>query len=422
MVLCVSHLLLIASSVSMIIVSLSMFFGYKPKKKKAPFLIACAVFAAVSVCMSLLLKEGETAESMHDFLQILSNMSLPYFLFKSGRKSTFALFGFVMPSFSDIICSAVASRMSNMTNEKLVLIYIVCYFLITVLVMVLSRVLPVKFSPDFLETIPVFVYIAIFIFLLSNYYGMQAGQDAAFSATVAKVLRILSSAFVIVSIIVVVMRYISALNTQKEYEKQLDAEIRHYEEMMRKNGDIRAFRHDYKNNLFSLNALMSGGKTEEAQQYISELSQALENTKNSFQTGNYLADAILSDKAEAAAQSGTKIDFSGTIPKDWIKNSDLCTVLSNSLDNAVRACGEIPDAVISVKCKETDNSAVISISNPVLKKVEIKNNRIKTTKADSLNHGIGLANVEKTARKYDGYMKLSCDDSVFEIKTGFIKQ
>lgn len=414
------HLLLLTSSVSMILVSLYVFFDYETRKNKVPFIVASVVTAAATLLALYLMKGDENREFVFDLIQIAANMFLPYLLLKSGKKSTFALYGFVLPAFSDIIASLISSRFGELSENIMILMYCAIFAATTALVIILRRALPIKFSPDFLETIPVYVYIIIFIYLLSNYYSLEVAQDESFYVGVANVLKVISAVLVTVSVVVIVMRYINVLNLQKEAEKQLEAEIHHYEDMMRKNSDIRSFRHDYKNNLFSLNALMNDGRTDEAQKYISELAGALENTSNRFQTGNYLADAIISEKAEIASGSGTEISFSGTIPKDWIKNNDLCAILSNSLDNAVRACESIENAVISVVSKETQNSVVISVSNPVTKRVEIKNNRIKTTKSDSQNHGIGLANIERTAKKYNGYMKLSCTDTEFELKVGLI--
>ena len=414
------HLLLLTTSVSMIFVSLYVFFGYEARKNKVPFIIASAVSAAVAVLLIYFTKGSEDAEFMFDLWQIAANMFLPYLLFKSGRKATFALYGFVLPSFSDIIASLISSKIGDISENATIIMYIAIFVATTLLIIILRKALPIKFTPEFLETIPVYVYVIIFIYLFSNYYSIELAQDASFHVEVANILKVVSAILVTVSVVVIVIRYINVLNLQKESEKQLEAEIHHYEDMMRKNSDIRSFRHDYKNNLFSLNALMTDGRTDEAQKYISELAGALENTSNNYQTGNYLADAIISEKSENASKSGTKISFSGTIPKDWIKNNDLCAILSNSLDNAVRACEPIENAVVTVSSKETPNSVVISVANPVTKRVEIKNSRIKTTKSDSQNHGIGLANIERTAKKYNGYMKLSCTDTEFEIKVGLI--
>lgn len=54
----------------------------------------------------------------------------------------------------------------------------------------------------------------------------------------------------------------------------------------------------------------------------------------------------------------------------------------------------------------------LSFTNPA-KDVKIANNRIKTTKSDKKNHGIGLKNVENVAKKYSGNMLLSFANNEF---------
>ena len=206
------HLLLLTTSVSMILVSLYVFFGYEARKNKLPFIIVSAVSAAVAVLLIYFTKGSEDGEFMFDLWQIAANMFLPYLLFKPGRKATLALYGFVLPSFSDIIASLISSKVGIDSNNKLIIVYISIFIATTLLIMVLRKALPIKFTPEFLETIPVFVYIIIFIYLLSNYYSLEAAQDASFYVGVANVLNVVSAILVTVSVVVIVIRYINVLN------------------------------------------------------------------------------------------------------------------------------------------------------------------------------------------------------------------
>ncbi len=75
---------------------------------------------------------------------------------------------------------------------------------------------------------------------------------------------------------------------------------------------------------------------------------------------------LLSEKSESAANIGTQIQFSGFI-SDEIPAVDLCTMLSNALDNAIEACEKLSltdSAVITVKCAVVQNVQVIKLSNP----------------------------------------------------------
>lgn len=190
----------------------------------------------------------------------------------------------------------------------------------------------------------------------------------------------------------------------------------HYESMMEATRDIRSFRHDVKNNLFALNIMLSQGRLDEAKKYVENLSGIIDETKRfSFCTGNYLADAILGDKAATAVKDGTKILFLGSIPEKGIEKNDLCTVLTNALDNAIEACSDIPDSVITIDSRETDFGCRINIGNPVKVEPQIKNGMIKTSKSDKNNHGFGLENIRRTVEKYNGFVKATCENKLFNL-------
>ena len=245
----------------------------------------------------------------------------------------------------------------------------------------------------------------------SAYYELQEGaaDDRAFVA----IMKLISIGLLIGSIIYVVSLYMRISAKNEENEMLLEAELRRYEDTIIKNEEIRRFRHDYINNLLSLGALIGNEKNKEASEYIKDLTNRLENTKINFNTGNYLADAIISDKAKRAESDGNKIEFYGYFPCAGIKNSDVCTILSNLLDNAIEACATYPPCTIKVTSEIKRGGTVITVSNPVKNRVEIKYNTIKTSKADGSNHGYGIGNVRSVAKKYAGELRLTCEDGVF---------
>ena len=132
-----------------------------------------------------------------------------------------------------------------------------------------------------------------------------------------------------------------------------------------------------------------------------------------FYTGNRLADAILSDKSSALGDN-CRIEYSGIIPSS-IENVDLCVILTNALDNAAEACQKIQShSVISVQASKQQGYFVLSIKNPTAC-TENYSYIPSSTKSDSGQHGIGLHNIESTVKKYDGQMKVKCENGFFEL-------
>ena len=206
-------------------------------------------------------------------------------------------------------------------------------------------------------------------------------------------------------------------NLTKNYEEQIEAQALHYSELSRSNLEVRKFRHNLKNIKIGVGKLINEGRYNEALTML-ELADDSKSSLLAFDTGNGIVDALLADKQKKAAPTNIKIDFEGAVPEENIPATELCVLFGNTIDNAIEACRSLDnnaDKVIKVECKCNSGFMFINMSNPVDKPIAIKNNTIKTTKADQSLHGFGLYSLDKVVKKHNGEMKLSCDDNVFNL-------
>ena len=393
---------------------LNKFLGYELRVKKVPLIITSVALAAL-----MFLLVWKNLIDIANISMALFYMITPYMALDLKKKKLFILFGFVLDCFFDVLTQVftLLFRIKSSTiiyNTIFSAWFLVCIFISLLLYYKKHFVIP-KF---FLEQIPTIFYILFFIafFVIS----LMLDKD---KETFGLLELYLAGGFVIISffgISYIVVKYITVFSKQKESEIQLEMQAEHYQDLAEKNRDIRRFRHDIKNNLLALDILLSDGKYDEAKKYIDSMNESVKETENRFSTGSYLADAILSHKADEIKNDKLDIEFSGTVPSERISNNDLCTILTNSIDNAARACKEVAPCKINVTSDETEKGCTITVSNPVLKKVEIKNDSIKTSKKDAQNHGFGIENIKKVAEKYRGFVRLSCTDSEFTIKVGLL--
>lgn len=153
-----------------------------------------------------------------------------------------------------------------------------------------------------------------------------------------------------------------------------------------------------------LQATLEKKQLDEALDYVKRITKQEIIDANKFSSGNQIADSILSEKNELAANTGTQIKFSGFI-SDEIAAVDLCAMLSNALDNAIEACEKLSSAdsaVITMKCAVVQNVQVIKLSNPN----PDNKNSTETSKLDKENHGFGLYNIRRTVEKLGGEMRI----------------
>lgn len=211
----------------------------------------------------------------------------------------------------------------------------------------------------------------------------------------------------------------SHLKLQNEmYEKELQNQAEHYSMLARSNYELRRFRHDFKNIKIGITKCLSDGDGDSALKILQSNEDELNSSESisGYDSGNGIVDAILAEKQSRGVKSNTKVVFSGSAPAS-LAPVDLCVIFGNTVDNALEACERFPSELekeIKVTSQCSSGFCFISISNPVIENVTIKNNAVKTTKHDSYFHGFGLYSLFQTAKKYDGQVALSCENNVFK--------
>lgn len=266
----------------------------------------------------------------------------------------------------------------------------------------------------------VYVLILLALVLIGNLCGNMAvpNEELLFSHNINNFFIVVTVLIFIVIIILFVFNSISKYyyaSISKLMEKQVEEQIRYYNRIDKLNENLREFRHDYRNHMISLQALLECSAYEEAMEYVKDITKQDMIEAHKFFSGNQMADAIMNDKNEYASKNGSTICFDGFI-SDEIPSSDLCIILSNALDNAVEACSYIisdKPKEIEVKCAVRQNIQVICISNPN------ERDSTETLKADKENHGFGLYNIRRTVEKLNGQMQIPSKVPFFVLELEF---
>lgn len=243
----------------------------------------------------------------------------------------------------------------------------------------------------------------------------------SYSQTIMNALILLSILSSLVVMVFMLMNCISKFyfeSTSQLLNKQVKLQLDHYSRIDQLNKEVREFRHDYRNHMVCLHTLLNSGKTEEALEYLCSITDHTVRSLRSFHTGNSVADAILSDKFNTARVSGCDMEFTGAI-SDRISAFDICTILSNALDNSIEACQRCGDDVekkIFVNCSVDGNIQLIQVKNP---SVGGQVNG-KTSKADKENHGFGLYNIKRTVTAMEGRVTIPTTSPEFVLQLEFM--
>ena len=190
--------------------------------------------------------------------------------------------------------------------------------------------------------------------------------------------------------------------------KQLEQQFSYYKDKQTEELRIRSLYHDMKNHLLLLEEYPQNTKL------ISGLKRQLDDFENYYNTGNEFLNVIIRDKARKAKEN--QIDFKCTIQfgnMNFINPLDISTIFGNALDNAIEATIKLPpeERIVTVRGKQIQEMFIIIVENSAK-----AGNTNKTSKADTLLHGFGIANIKKAVEKYNGQITTRYQDNRFEIR------
>lgn len=336
-----------------------------------------------------------------------------------------ALVTIVLQEFCAVICSVVYAALPNeilavQYSRWTIQIVILLIILITVLFQSHKIGKHIIAFENIYDVIPKRVFVFAFLSLFTESGIIELLDfDASYLPDKMHFVRILLFVLTVINAIIITTLVNSVIygkyndNLNQMLKRQVDSQLSHYEKREQLNTETRSFRHDFNNHIKCLESMMATEKYTEVRSYLQNLSGMMPSGEFLFRTGNYIADAILTEIQEA--NENVKVEFKGMIPQS-IDNSDLCVILSNALDNAAEACGELSGSnTISVYGNCQQGIFVLIISNPTTREGYSADEMPKTSKRDRISHGFGLSNIQRVVKKYNGAIHTLLDNGIFTL-------
>lgn len=172
------------------------------------------------------------------------------------------------------------------------------------------------------------------------------------------------------------------------------------------------------NDNFYMKALLDEGKTAEAKEYLDRVSSQETKYLKSFDSGNYAVDVVMNHEMAAAKEQGVVLDTSILVPRKLpFKDEDLCSLLSNLLDNAMEAASQagVAEPTVNISIIPRQEYLFIRVTNPVDKTLpEKRRMTLETTKTNHTElHGYGTRIIRRIAESYNGSVKYSMSGGIF---------
>lgn len=210
---------------------------------------------------------------------------------------------------------------------------------------------------------------------------------------------------------------LKAITFQQELDKK------YFEVIEQTNDEIRHFSHDVKNHLLQIRYI---DDIEETHKYLDRLISDVENISYVGISDNKMLNLIVSKYISICDKKGIKFTPSVKLANlSYINDVDLSTLLNNLLDNSVDAAEKSENSEIElyVFSKNSRYDGVI-IRNTCITPPETIGNKLITSKANKIYHGLGLNIVKKIIKKYDALYDWKYNDvnHIFETDIAIPKQ
>lgn len=202
---------------------------------------------------------------------------------------------------------------------------------------------------------------------------------------------------------------ISEISLQYDYYVKLEKDM----------DNVRKLSHDIRNHL---EALKGNNNEMQKREYIGDIENKLDRYESYYSTGNTFIDNLLHRKKLDAAEQNIQFKVVADLSSFNMKNEDLCVVVSNAVDNALRECTlkrrEEPESecIVQLKAGKVREFLSIVCENSLRdKQAEMIKEResLETTKVDKKNHGYGMKNIESVIQRYGGEVAFGVNDGMF---------
>lgn len=166
----------------------------------------------------------------------------------------------------------------------------------------------------------------------------------------------------------------------------------------------RRLRHDMKQYIASMLALIKDKKYDAAEAFAEKQAENLSSIETVVNVENDFINAILNSKLTLAKTKGIDVICSIERNISGIEDIDLCNLLGNILDNAIAAAErcDLEARSAEVRISSAGSRVIILVKNSIPFSVLKNNPDLNSTKPNTEEHGFGVKTIKSISEKYNG--------------------
>ena len=258
------------------------------------------------------------------------------------------------------------------------------------------------------------------------FYAMIIVMAVPVGAEIRSISQLVSLSLLMILMPVTYLSFLTSMTRQlelaesRERERMLEAQSRlvlQRAELTRRNEEaIRIERHDLRHRLQTISSLIEKGDDTAALEYIGSSQHQLDGIQPARYCANPILDAVLSSCLAKAGEAGISVETRLAIPEELpVDPAELSTVFANALENAVAACGKLPEGErkIVLRCVNQPRF-LFEIANTCAGDVAFGGDGLP--EAAEQGHGMGTRSIAAFAQKHGALFSCRAEDGWFRLR------
>lgn len=206
-----------------------------------------------------------------------------------------------------------------------------------------------------------------------------------------------------------------ALETERQRVRILEVQEKQFQNQQAYLADTSRMRHDLRHTILALKGMSDAGDQAGIADYLDRYVKSMPVNEVTNYCASNAVNATLNHFAHAAREEGIRTIWRINLPdKCPVSDMDLCSILGNILENAFRACKNVPESDRSIRLTVTtmdEPNLYIVAANTFDGKVRRKGSTYLSTREGGT--GMGLTSITLTAEKYGGSAHFHHEGCVF---------
>ena len=187
-----------------------------------------------------------------------------------------------------------------------------------------------------------------------------------------------------------------------------------YQSLRQLQQNAAAYRHDMRHHLSLLQGLAADGRVEDIREYLRSAQSDIDAITPTRYCENDTVNLIHSAYAARARQAGVAFTMEASLPEALpLSDTELCSLLSNALENALHAAGKIPEPEgrqVRLRAYSKNSKLCVDVRNtfhtpPVF--------REGLPVSSQEGHGFGARSMARVVEKHGGVCAFSAQDGWF---------